>query len=332
MGKLVLMKLLKTTAISFLVAAFAHHNGGAAPLPAAPDTAGLKADFRELGFGMFIHFNMATYVGQQWVEGYPCPSKFDPGGPIDTDAWADAAKAAGMTYGVLTAKHVAGFCLWESSHTEYDIMHPKSPVQEDIVAKFVDSFTSRGLKAGIYYCWRSPGFDDKYKVLPPECDPATHSLEEQVEFQKKQIAELLQKYPRIFYVWNDALDDMIMPAEDALEWTRSLGPKVIACGNWWDWGKKGQPYLDVAITEKRHFPEGHKHVGETCWTLERSWFWEEGFKPTVTAERIAREIRTAHSRNANFLLNVGPDQQGRIVPESLEVLRAIPAALEKAAP
>jgi len=135
-------------------------SGAAAPA-AKRSVKVMQEDFLRLKFGMFIHYNMATYHGTQWVEGNPCPSTFDPGGPVDTDAWADAAKAAGMTYGVLTAKHVAGFCLWDSGHTEYDIMHPKSPVREDLVGKFIKSFTSRGLKAGIYYCWRSPGFAER---------------------------------------------------------------------------------------------------------------------------------------------------------------------------
>jgi len=54
----------------------------------------LQQDFLNLKFGMFIHYNMATYKGVQWVDGYPDPSTFDPGGPVDTDAWADAAVAA----------------------------------------------------------------------------------------------------------------------------------------------------------------------------------------------------------------------------------------------
>ena len=123
-------------------------------------------------------------------------------------SWADAAVSAHMTYGVLTVKHVAGFCLWDSKHTTYDVMHPDCPYQKDLVAQFIKSFKSRGLKVGLYYCWRHPGFGDpgKYKVLPPECDPATHTMEEQIEFQKKQIAELVEKYPDVFYIWNDALD------------------------------------------------------------------------------------------------------------------------------
>jgi alpha-L-fucosidase len=58
--------------------------------------ANLQEDFLKLKFGMFIHYNMATYKGQEWVEGYPDPSDFNPGGKVDTDAWADAAQGVDM--------------------------------------------------------------------------------------------------------------------------------------------------------------------------------------------------------------------------------------------
>ncbi len=295
----------------------------------APDLGALQQEFLDLKFGMFLHFNMATYKGTQWVEGYESPATFDPGvETIDTDAWADAAVAAGMTYGVLTVKHVSGFCLWDSKYTTYDVMHPDCPYQKDLVAQFIESFKSRGLKVGLYYCWRSIGFADRFKVLPPECDPATHSLEEQIEFQKKQIAELLEKYPDVFYVWNDGLDPTIMPAEDAAAFFREIKPGVIFSGNWWDWGKKGEPYGDIAITETKHFPEGSKLIGETCWTLEEKWFWDKGYQPKPAVE-IVEQLRIANSRNANFLLNVAPDRQGKFEPESIKVLKEIGTLLGK---
>ncbi len=134
-----------------------------------PKVDAMKKDFLDLKFGMFLHYNMATYMGTQWVEGYHSPANFDPGvKTIDTDAWADAAVAAGMKYGVLTVKHVSGFCLWDSKYTKYDVMHPDCPYQKDLVAQFIKSFKKRGLKVGLYYCWRSPGFADRFKVLPPE--------------------------------------------------------------------------------------------------------------------------------------------------------------------
>ncbi|MBN1561415.1 alpha-L-fucosidase [candidate division KSB1 bacterium] len=284
----------------------------------------LQSEFLKLKFGMFIHFNMETYKNVQWVAGYVSPADFNPGSRIDTDAWVDAAVSAGMKYGVLTVKHVSGYCLWDSKYTTYDVMHPDCPYKQDLVAQFVKSFASRGLKVGLYYCWRNPGFGnpEKYKVLPPECDPATHPMEEQIEFQKKQIEELVEKYPDVFYIWNDGLDPEIMNQDEASTFIRGLRPGIIASANWWDWEKKGQTYLDLAVTETRHFPDGNKSPGETCWCLEQSWFWNDTFHPK-TARDIVLQMTAANARNANFLLNVAPDKQGHFTESSVEVLAEI---------
>jgi alpha-L-fucosidase len=287
----------------------------------------LQADFRKLEFGLFMHYNMATYTGDEWVKGYHDPSIFNPGGKIDTDAWADAAKSAGMTYAVLTAKHVAGFCLWDSKYTTYDIMHPDCPYKQDIVAQFIKSFKSRGLKVGLYYCWRHPGFKEEFKVLPPECDPATHSLKEQNEFQKKQIAELIEKYPDVFYIWNDALDDKVMSADEARKFFDGQR-QVLTSTNWWDWSKKGTPLLDIAIKEVKHFPADNKAPGETCWELEQGWFWKEGTK-TANTDGIMSHMAKAYARNSNFLLNVGPDKKGNFEQASINVLAEIGKRLKK---
>ncbi|MEE9612892.1 MAG: alpha-L-fucosidase, partial [Desulfatiglandales bacterium] len=172
--------------------------------------------------------------------------------------------------------------------------------------------------------WRNPGFGDnkKFKVLPPECDPATHTLDEQNEFQKAQIAELLTKYPDVFYIWNDALDPEVMTAHEITAHIRSIRPNTITSANWWDWSKKGKQYLDLGVTETRHFPEGNKTPGETCWCLEKSWFWNKGFQPKE-AKDIVSQIITANSRNANFLLNVGPDKKGNFSNSSIKTLAEI---------
>jgi len=287
----------------------------------------LQDDFLKLKFGMFIHYNMATYKGVQWVAGYPSPAEFNPGGKVDTDTWADAAVSADMKYAVLTAKHVGGFCLWDSKYTTYDIMHPDCPYKQDLVAQFIKSFKSRGLKVGLYYCWRHPGFGDpnNYKVLPPECDPASHSMKEQIDFQKKQIAELVEKYPDVFYIWIDGIDDKVMPAEEAGEFINSLRrvrPNLIASSNWWDWGKKGTPYADIAVKEMRHFPEGNTAPGETCWCLEEGWFWKEGAGPKP-ARQVVDLLTMVNSRNSNFLLNVGPDKYGKFDEARVKVLAEV---------
>ncbi len=282
----------------------------------------MQDEFLKLKFGMFIHYNMETYKGVQWVSEYQNPADFNPGGKIDTDAWADAAKSAGMKYAILTAKHVSGFCLWDSKFTTYDVMNPACTYQQDIVAQFIKSFTSRGLKVGLYYCWRNKEFKSEYKVLPPECDPATHSFAEQVDFQKKQISELVEKYPEAFCIWNDGLEEGIMPAADASAFYRSLSRDVLGIANWWDWKKKGTPFLDIAVKEMTELPEDNQYPGETCWTLEKGWFWSEGTRPK-TASQVVDLLKRANNRHSNFLLNVGPNKNGRFEPASIEVLAEI---------
>ncbi len=296
-------------------------------LTARKPTKELQADFRKLEFGLFMHYNMATYTGDEWVKGYHNPAIFDPGGKIDTDAWADAAKSAGMKYAVLTAKHVAGFCLWDSKYTTYDIMHPDCPYKQDIVAQFIKSFKSRGLKVGLYYAWRHPGFKDEFKVLPPECDPATHTLKEQNEFQKKQIAELIEKYPDVFYIWNDALDDKVMSADEAKKFFDGQR-QVLTSSNWWSWGKKGTPFVDIAVKELRHFPEGNQAPGETCWKLGPGWFWKKGYQ-AGNAKGVMSHMAKAYSRNSNFLLNVAPDKKGNFGDPSNKVLAEIGKLLKE---
>jgi alpha-L-fucosidase len=203
-------------------------------------------------------------------------------------------------------------------------MNPACPYHRDIVAQFVKSFKSRGLKVGLYYCWRHPGFGDpkRCKVYPPECDPATHSLQEQNAFAKKQIAELLHNYPDVFYIWNDGLDPQVAPADEMLSFFRNTRPDVLFSANWWNWKKKGQPYADIAVTETFQFPKGNTLPGETCWKLQQKWFWKESFRPAAATDMV-RELTTANSRNANFLLNVAPDKQGNLGDASITVLHEI---------
>ena len=282
----------------------------------------MQADFLKLKFGMFICFNLETFKGVQWVAGYHSAADFNPGGTVDTDAWADAAVSAGMKYAVLTVKHVSGFCLWDSKYTTYDVMNTDCPYKQDLVAQFIKSFKSRGLKVGLYYCWRHPGFGAEFKVLPPECDPAKHSLAEQIEFQKKQMAELIEKYPDVFYIWNDGLDPDIMTAAEANAFFRGFDRDILASSNWWDWGKKGTPYADIAVKEMQQFPESNAAPGETCWCLEKSWFWSEGTRPK-TAKQVLDLMATVNSRNSNFLLNAGPNKQGKFEESSVKVLAEI---------
>jgi alpha-L-fucosidase len=69
----------------------------------------------------------------------------------------------------------------------------------------------------------------------------------------------------------------------------------------------------------RHFQETNTAPGETCWCLEHGWFWKEGASPK-TAKQVVDLLTTANGRNLNFLLNVGPNKQGRFETASVKGL------------
>src|SRR6266571_1275923 len=71
----------------------------------------LQQAFLDLRFGMFLHFNMATFQDREWGDPASSPDLFHPTA-LDTDQWAAAARSANMTWGCLTTRHHDGFCIW----------------------------------------------------------------------------------------------------------------------------------------------------------------------------------------------------------------------------
>jgi len=119
-------------------------------------------------FGMFIHFGLyAMPARHEWVKKLECPTEekydlyfkyFNPD-LLDAKEWARAAKAAGMKYAVLTAKHHEGFCLFDSQYTDYKVTN--TPYGKDIVKEYADAFRAEGLRVGIYYSlldWHHPDY------------------------------------------------------------------------------------------------------------------------------------------------------------------------------
>ena len=137
--------------------------------------------WRDARFGMFIHWGLyAMPARHEWVrhneritnEQYQKYFEhFNPDlyNPRD---WAKMAKAAGMKYVVLTAKHHEGFCLFDSKFTDYKSAN--TPCKKDLVKEYVDAFRAEGLKIGFYYSlidWHHPDYTiDKIHPQRPASD------------------------------------------------------------------------------------------------------------------------------------------------------------------
>ena len=118
------------------------------------------APLMEKRFGMFIHWGLyaipARATRSEWIRSVDCVSNeeyqlyFDIFNPTDYDPkrWAKLAKAAGMKYAVLTAKHHDGFCLFDSKLTDYKSTN--TPIGKDLVKEYVEAFRAEGIMVGLY--------------------------------------------------------------------------------------------------------------------------------------------------------------------------------------
>jgi alpha-L-fucosidase len=163
-----------------------------------------------LRFGMFLHFGMSTFDGDELSKGDQPSTLYAPD-RLDVDQWVSLARDAGMKYAVLTAKHVAGHCLWPTKHNDYHV--GTSGNKTDVVEAFVQACARRGVLPGLYYCsWDNHNrFGSVTPRDPPEVLASyggagahpTFTTSAYHEFQFAQLEELLTGYGPIAEVWID---------------------------------------------------------------------------------------------------------------------------------
>jgi alpha-L-fucosidase len=115
--------------------------------------------FRDLGFGMFIHWSVDSQTGvvishslvgadEAYTERFfhDLPKTFNPRKFFAQD-WAALAKLAGVRYVVFTAKHHSGFTMWDTRTTDFGIMH--TPFRRDITREILEAFKAQGIHPGL---------------------------------------------------------------------------------------------------------------------------------------------------------------------------------------
>ncbi len=310
---------------------------------AAPKLTAAQRDFMTWRFGMFVHFNLGTFVDLDWAGGYEDPASFAPT-KLDCGQWADAAKAAGMTYLVLTVKHTEGIALYDSALTTHDITLFKNfrGGHGDIVREFIDACRSRGLKVGLYYCFPGDYADEAHHNAPPPGRPNLHGLPPEatgdyVGFMKGQLREMLTRYRPIDLLWIDQYANKYTAAQwpELLAFVKSLQPRcIVDANNASDLGDSD--VLSYEFPWRHELPPIDSSVpGEVCDTIQtdQRWFWRAVKQPSdlQSAADIVDRLQRCNARHANYLLNVPPDRDGLISGAHLQRLREI-GALVRAGP
>ncbi|MGB8259985.1 MAG: alpha-L-fucosidase [Terracidiphilus sp.] len=316
-----------------------------APLASDPGAAQRIAWWREARFGMFLHWGVYSIPGRgEWVqfaeqipvdEYAKLAAEFHPE-HFDADAWASIAKAGGMKYMVLTARHHDGFALFDDPESSFTAM--KSAAHHDFVADYVKAVRKAGLGVGLYYSpldWRFPGF-----YFPGIYQPSAIELRAQYH---RQIDELATHYGKLDILWFDGGGN---------EWLGFGGLEF--AGNGWQQRPREKPYAGsfdwqdaktiahlrqlqpgIVVNDRTNAAadfrsrEGDGALGgfdnqtpwELCTTItEGAW----GYQPNAKVKPLAQLLRLlvgAAGRDGNMLLNVGPRPDGQIDPAQASRLR-----------
>lgn len=310
------------------------------------DRAQLDA-WRALDYGMFIHFGMATFDGDEFSRGERPSTTYAPD-RLDVDQWLSVARDAGMRYAVLTTKHVAGHCLWPTRHTDYHV--GTSGCTTDVVDWFVRACARTGVRPGFYYCsWDNHNrFGSSTPTIAADGGPGDwnwqYTTRAYEDFQLAQIEELHQRYGEVAEWWIDIPYSLCRGFRRQLyERMAALDPRAVimfntGIGDGVDQPKPETWPTDLIAIETRMPPtssssaagNGHNpwrtimgkryHLpGEVCDTLQKRWFWSEGDAPRSDCELLG--LRTlAHARGCNLLLDAAPDRHGLIPADQVAAL------------
>jgi alpha-L-fucosidase len=310
--------------------------------------------WRNAKFGMFIHWDPSSIVGDKGVEiswsrkgtkpldisGNPAGvvedpvydnlyKQFNPTG-FNPDEWVKLAKEAGVNYMVLTCKHHDGFSMWNTKQRDYNIMN--TPYGRDIVRQLADACHKAGMRFGVYYSprdWTNPdyGQGDNRKYT---------------DFMKAQLTELLSNYGKVDIAWFDSYGckgdgTTFWHIPETWELIKKLQPQILINDRLSALSRINNPPCatgDFSTPEQSIGSMNTKRAWESCMTISahNHWSWggdADGVKPLAECIRM---LVLCACGDGNLLLNVGPRPDGIIDKVQADRLREMGAWLTKYGP
>jgi Alpha-L-fucosidase len=306
--------------------------------------------FRDAKFGMFVHFGLYSLLGRgEWVmfnermsvDEYAELANSFTIPDFDATALAATARAAGMNYMVLTARHHDGFALFDSSVSRFTSVN--SAAGRDLVAEYVEACRAEGLKVGLYYSpmdWRFPGY-----FFPELYLDSALAMRDQCQ---AQLRELMTNYGKIDLLWFDGewlahggieydgkkgwvrdsefgsselyfKVNYFWESEKTIAMIRSLQPGIMI-NNRFGW--QG----DFHVRERRIGGMRTDKPWDSNDCLTISWGWIPG-APMLSLRECVRNLVEIAVRDGNYLLNVGPTDSGAIELRQLRRLSQLGAWL-----
>lgn len=301
--------------------------------------------WKDRKYSMFIHFGVYSKLGGVW-ENKPVSrglseqirahaaglysdtyeevaATFDPG-KWNPDSIALLAKNAGMGSIVITSKHHDGFALWDCAYTTFDIIDA-TPYKKDILKELSDACKRHGIAFGLYFSLIDWHFPAAMPISGHNSDsiPPDHHT-----YNKNQVTELLTKYGPVSELWFDMGSMTLEQSREMRELVHRLQPDCLIgsrignnMGDFTVMGDNQEPDYIIGVPWQSPASFFHETWGYRSWQ-------ERGDIRKKEREKLTSLVRVA-SRGGNFLLNIGPEGDGTVVPFERETLLAIGGWLKK---
>jgi alpha-L-fucosidase len=331
-------------AVSLVAAHFSTRAVRAQSTPAVPsERVAAREWFRDAKFGMFVHWGVYSQLGQgEWVmENRSIPvdtyewlaSAFNPV-KFDARAWVATAKAAGVRYITITARHHDGFSMFATKANRYNIVD-WTPFAHDPMKDLAAECRANGIKLFFYYSqldWHHPDYWPRGRTGHATGRAESGDWNRYLDFMDAQLTELLTNYGPIGGIWFDGMWDK-PDADWRLATTYALihrlQPTALIVPNHHEAPKPGE---DVQTFEQ-DLPGANtagfntREIGalplETSLTMNQSWGFNITDKKFKSVKDLIGYLVRAAGNDGNLLLNIGPRPDGTIQPEAVERLRAL---------
>ncbi len=312
----------------------------------APENIESRKEFQNDKFGIFLHWGIYSMTAQgewymnvrniHWKEYEKLASGFYPS-RFDAKEWVSAIKASGAKYICITSRHHDGFSMFDTKYSDFDIVDA-SPFGRDILKELADECHKQGIKLHIYYShidWRREDYPQGRTGHGTGRDASKADWPSYYQFMNNQLTELLTNYGPVRGIWFDGLwdkdqepdFDWQLPEQYAL--IHKLQPGCMIGNNHHMTPFEGE---DFQMFE-RDLP-GQNSAGlsgqdisalplETCETMNGMWGYKIEDQNYKSTETIIRYIVKAAGRNANLLLNMGPQPNGELPAMGVERLKEV---------
>lgn len=311
--------------------------------PTSENVASREA-FQNDKFGIFIHWGVYSMMGQgEWVmqesriprdeyakqvSGF-YPSKFN------AHDWVAAIKASGAKYITITSRHHDGFSMFHTKQSNYNIVDA-TPFKRDVLKELSEECQKQGIALHFYYSHLDWYRDDYYPLgntgQYAGRDEKQHGEWSSYEaFMKNQLTELLTNYGPIRAIWFDGWwdkPDWNWDLNGQYALIHQLQPNCLVGNNH---HKAVKPGEDIQIFE-RDLPGENKagysagqSVGqlplETCETMNGMWGYKITDQNYKSTRDLIRYLVSAAGKNANLLMNIGPQPNGELPAVAVQRLK-----------